>query len=181
MGAGFSPLAHVNADGSFGWNDVPPGHYSMQLSDASAMPDYFLKSLSVSGRDATESGFTINGGAINVEVVASGKGANAEGLATNAKEEPVADAVVVAVPEQRFRTHPDRYRKAVTDQSGRFALRGLPPGAYTVFAWESVEGEAYFNPEFLKNYEGQGKTLRVAEGDRTSLPIKIIPEPEDQP
>jgi hypothetical protein len=181
MGAGFSPLAHVNADGSFGWSDVPPGHYSVQLSDASAMPDYFVRSVAVSGRDASESGFTVNGGAIAVEVVASGKGAIAEGVATNAKEEPVADAVVVAVPEARFLSHPDRYRKAVSDQSGRFALRGLAPGNYTIFAWESMDGEAYYNPEFLRSYEGQGKALRVAEEDRTSLPIKTIPEPEDQP
>ncbi len=181
MGAGFSPLTHVNTDGSFGWTDVPPGHYSIQLSDASAMPDYFLKSVTVSGHDASDSGFNLNGATITMDVVVSGKGAIAEGVATNAKEELVADAVVVAVPETRFRSHPDRYRKAVTDQSGRFALRGLPPGNYTVFAWESVDSEAYYNPEFLKNYEGQGKALRVAEGDRASLPVKTIPEIEDQP
>ena len=41
----FSTLAHVNADGSFEWKNVPAGHYSVQISDASAMPDWFLKSV----------------------------------------------------------------------------------------------------------------------------------------
>jgi hypothetical protein len=56
----------------------------------------------------------------------------------------------------------------------------LPPGAYTVFAWESVDGEAYYNPEFLKSYEGQGKALHVSEGDRTSVQLQTIPAVEDQ-
>jgi hypothetical protein len=104
----------------------------------------------------------------------------ADGIATNQKDEPVPDAVVVAVPEAHFRSHPDRYRKAVTDQSGRFILRGMPPGDYTLFAWESVDGEAYYNPEFLKTYEGQGKALILSEGERQSIRIKAIPAP-DQP
>jgi hypothetical protein len=88
--------------------------------------------------------------------------------------------VIVAVPEARFRSRPDRYRKAVADQSGRFTLRGLPPGNYTLFAWESVDGEAYYSPDFLKSYEGQGKTLSVAEGERKSVQLRAIPAPEDE-
>jgi hypothetical protein len=176
---GFSTLAHVNADGSFEWKNVPAGHYSIQLSDASAMPDWFLKSVTA-GRDAVDSGFSVSGGTTSVDLVASANGAVTEGIATNQKDEPVADAVVAAVPEARFRSHPERYREAVTDQSGHFILRGLPPGDYTLFAWESVDGDAYYNPEFLKNYEGQGKALSLTEGERKSLQIKAIPAGEDQ-
>jgi len=179
VGEGFSTLAHVNADGSFEWKDVPPGHYSIQISDASAMPDWFLKSVSAGGRDVADSGFSLSGATTTIDLLASGNGAVAEGVAINQKDEPIADAVVVAVPEARFRSHPDRYRKAVTDQSGRFALRGLPPGDYTLYAWESVDGEAYYNPEFLKSYEGQGKVLHVNEGDRVSVRIKTILASED--
>ncbi len=173
-------MAHVNADGSFEWKNVSAGHYYVQISDASSLPDWFLKSVAAGGREVTDSGFSVSGGTTTLDVLASANGATAEGVATNQKDEPVADAVVVAVPEARFRSHPDRYRKVATDQGGRFTLRGLPPGDYTVFAWESVDGEAYYNPEFLKNYDGQGKALRVSEGDRTNLQLKTIPTVENQ-
>ncbi len=175
----FSTLAHMNADGGFEWKGVPAGHYSVQISDASAMPDWFLKSVAA-GRDAADSGFSVSGGTTALDLVASANGAVAEGIATNQKDEPVADAVVVAVPEARFRSRPDRYRKTVTDQSGRFTLRGLPPGDYTLFAWESVDGEAYYNAEFLKSYEGQGKALSLSEGERKSLRLKAVSAVEDQ-
>lgn len=180
LGDGFSTLAGVNTDGTFEWKNVPAGHYSIQLSDASSMPDWFLKSVTA-GRDAVDSGFSVSGGTTVVVLVASANGAVTEGIATNQKDEPIADAVVVAVPETRFRSHPDRYRKAVTDQSGHFILRGLPPGDYTLFAWESVDGEAYYNPEFLKNYEGQGRALSLGEGERKSVQLRVIPAAEDQP
>jgi hypothetical protein len=175
----FSTLAHVNADSSFEWKNVPAGRYSVQISDASAMPDWFLKSVTA-GRDGADSGFSVSSGTTTLDLVASANGAVADGIATNQKDDPVPDAVVVAVPEAHFRSHPDRYRKAVTDQSGRFILRGMPPGDYTLFAWESVDGEAYYNPEFLKTYEGQGKALSLSEGERQSIRIKAIPAP-DQP
>jgi hypothetical protein len=181
MGEGFSTVAHVNAGGNFEWKNVPAGHYSVLISEASAMPDWFLKSGAAGGREVADSGFSVSGGATTLELVASANGALAEGVTLDQKDEPVADAVVVAVPEARWRSRPDRYGKAVSDQRGHFTLRGLPPGDYTLFAWESVDGEAYYNSEFLKTYEGQGRPLHVNEGDRANVQLKAIPAAEDQP
>jgi hypothetical protein len=187
FGGGVLPtVTHVSADGSFEWKNIPAGHYSVQISEASAMPDWFVKSVAASGRDAAESGFSVSGGITSLDLVVSSSGAAAEGVVTNQEEaperdSPVVDAVVVAVPEPRFRSHPDRYRKALTDQHGHFALRGLPPGDYTLFAWESVDGEAYYDPQFLRNYDGQGKPLHVNQGDHASIQLKAIPAAEDDP
>jgi hypothetical protein len=175
-----SPVAHVNADGSFEWKNVPAAHYFVQISDASAMPDWFLKSALTSGRDIADSGFSVTGGTTTLDLVASANGAVVEGVAANLKGDLVADTVIVAVPETRFRTHPDRYRKAITDQQGHFTLTGLPPGDYTIFAWESIEGESYFNPEFLESYAAEGKVVHLNERDHVTLQLKVIPAIEDQ-
>ena len=74
----------------------------------------------------------------------------------------------------------DRYRKTVSDQSGHFSLRGLRPGEYTVLAWESVDGEAYYNPEFLKAYEGRGSALRVSEGERKAVQLEVMASGDEQ-
>jgi hypothetical protein len=181
MGGGFSNLAHVSGDGSFSWKDVPPGTYSVQISDVSAMPDWFLKSAAADGRDATDSGFSVGAASITLDLVASANGGTVDGVASNQDDEPVADAVIVAVPEARFRNRPDRYRKAVADQSGHFTLRGLASGDYALFAWESIDGEPFYNAEFLRSYEDRGKAMRVREGKRVSVQLKAIPPAEDQP
>jgi hypothetical protein len=111
-----------------------------------------------------------------MDLVITANGGVCEGVAVDRKGEPVANAVVVAVPEARMRSRVDRYRKTVTDQTGRFTLRGIRPGDYTVFAWENVDGEAYYNPDFLKAYEGQGSAMHLSEGERKTLQLDAIPE-----
>jgi hypothetical protein len=44
-----------------------------------------------------------------------------------------------------------------------------------------VDGEAYYNPEFLKSYEGQGSLVHLEEGRRASVTLKAIPSAEDEP
>ncbi len=181
MGEGSALLAHVNADGSFEWKNVPAGRYSVQIADASGRPDWFVKSAVVAAGDVLDSGFSVSGGFTSLDLVASGNGASAEGVAANEKGEPISDAIIVAVPEAHFRSHPERYRKAVSDQSGHFTLRGLSPGNYTILAWDNVDGEAYYNSEFLKSYEGQGKALHINEGERLRVQVKVLPASDDQP
>ena len=154
----------------------------MQLSgDGGANADLFLKSVLAGNRDMGEAGINVNGGAVVLDLVASGNGAVVDGVAVDAKGQLVANAVIVAVPEMRLRGRMERYRKTVSDQSGRFTLHGVEPGDYTVLAWESVDGEAYYNPEFLKTIEGQGSVLRVNEGERKTMRVNAIPDSEEQP
>jgi len=174
-------LAHVNSDGSFEWKDIPPGDYYVQLGSNGAGNDnqnngWFLKSAAAGGRDV-DAGINVSGGAVTLDLVASNNGGAVDGAVTDSKGDPVQNAVVVAVPEAGLRSRSDRYRTTVSDQTGHFAIRGIRPGSYTVFAWESVDGDAYYDPEFLKNYEEQGTALQISEGARKSLQIQAIPSP----
>ena len=123
-----------------------------------------------------DAGLSLSAGTASLDLVVSANGAVVEGVAVDHKGEPLANTLVVAVPEPRLRSRTDHYRKTVTDQNGRFTLRGIRPGNYTLFAWQTVEGDAYFNSDFLKSYEQQGTALQLSEGDRKSLQLEVIPE-----
>ncbi|HKV80729.1 MAG TPA: carboxypeptidase-like regulatory domain-containing protein [Candidatus Sulfotelmatobacter sp.] len=173
----FSNLAHVARDGSFQWTDVPAGSYYVQvMGDTKANEGWFVKSAAAGGRDINESGITVDGGTVSLDLVISANGGVVEGVVVDLKGEPVSNAVVVAVPEARMRSRIDHYRKTVADQTGRFRLRGLRPGDYTIFAWENVEGEAFYSPDFLKTYEGRGSAMHVSDAERKSLQLQAIPE-----
>jgi hypothetical protein len=179
-GDGFSPLAHAARDGSFEWKSVPPGKYHVQLAgDGGGNSDLFVKSVLAGGRDLQDSGINVTGGSVVLDLVLSANGAAVDGMVTDHAGAPVANAVIVAVPEMRLRNRMDRYFKTVSDQRGHFTLHSVRPGEFTLFAWESVDGEAYYSPDFLKAYERQGSALRVGEGDRKAVQLEVIPSSEE--
>ena len=95
------------------------------------MRDLYLKSVNLGGKDVIDSGFSLAGGSYSIDVVVSAKGVTIEGLVTDAKDQPVPDAMVIAVPDATRRDRSDAYDQSTTDQHGRFSMRGLIPGGYT--------------------------------------------------
>jgi hypothetical protein len=88
----------------------------------------------------------------------------------------LADAVVVLVPDPPLRSAGLRYRTAISDVNGKFELRGIAPGSYHLFAWTELEGAAYRNADFMKDFEGKGVPIKVVEGiDGLSQNITPLP------
>jgi hypothetical protein len=177
-----SGLGRVKGDGTFELKNVSPGVYAVEISgDNKTLGDCFVESVVAGTKDVADAGLKISGGAISIDVtVGSGAGV-VDGLVANDKNEPVAGAVVVAVPEEKYRKQQNRYGKVTVDQRGHFTLRGLRPGGYTLFAWENVEGDDYFDPEYLKKYAGNETALQIEKGQHQNTSLKVIPAPPDQP
>ena len=175
--------AQLKQDGTFDIKNVPPGDYHvMVFSRLAALRDYFVKSVNTGGKDIADSGFTVNGGFWSLDVVVSAKGATVEGAVVDDKNQPVADAAVVLIPDANRRRR-DLYQQAESDQHGHFKLRGLNPGGYTLMALDDPEGDFYDfrSPEFLKAHEGAGQTLHVDEGDHKSIVLKVESSGANQP
>ena len=116
------------------------------------------------------------GGAIrgNLEVVLSSAARQKEGTVVDARSQPMSSIQTVLIPDQD-RTRTELIKTATTDQQGRFTLRGITPGNYRIFAWEGIEANSFFDPEVLSQYEQQSKAVRIAEGEKLTPEVKMIP------
>ncbi len=185
MGAevgGGSTFSKAKPDDSFELKNVPAGLYEIDIAgDSKEMGNYFVASVTAGTQETIESGLNVNGGTLAIDVTLSAGAGLVEGSVLNEKKDPVANAVVVAVPEMKYRKRPGYYRKNSSDQQGRFSLRNLRPGHYTLYAWELLDGEEYLDADFLKQFEGKGVEVEVEKFSRQTIPMKAITAGPDQP
>lgn len=172
-----SGQARVKPDGTFEIKNVSPGRYTVAVSGGTrSMRDYFLKKVIAGGRDVSDGTLTVPAGSsFSMSLLVSPLAASLDGAVLDENNRPAANVTVVAVPDASHQNQLDRYQRSMTDQYGRFTLRGLSPGQYTVFAWQHVEEGAYYDPEFLKEYQPLGESIQVAEGAHQTLSLKALP------
>jgi hypothetical protein len=163
-----SRSATVDRQGRFQWTNVKPGTYSVHIHGGD--PDSYLKSVTV-GESEGDTGFTISGPA-NLELLVSPKGARVDGIVSD-HDQPVADATVVFVPEEKFRKAREHFAVVTSDQHGHFTVRGLAAGTYTAFAWQDLEEGLYYDANFLKSQESNATSVKVNEGSQQTIELKL--------
>lgn len=165
------PYSHPLPDGSFTleggagdfrvniapileWAPLP---YSIALPRE--LQDAYVKSIRLGNADVLNGVFHLEKPPeVPLEVVIGVSRGALEGIVANGP----ADCLVVLVPDVRRRT--DLYKTTSTDSSGRFRFDRIPPGDYKVFAWQEVDDEAWYDPEFMRAYENRGTPVRIVEG-----------------
>ncbi|MGB7640184.1 MAG: carboxypeptidase-like regulatory domain-containing protein, partial [Terriglobales bacterium] len=171
----FGENAQVDRQGNFSWKNVNPGNYILRLYGGDGHEDFFLKSARVGANDA-DGTFSLSGPAV-FDLVVGTKGATIEGIVTDRDQQgndaPASNVEVIAVPEEKYRKIPERFGEGATDQFGRFNIRGLAPGAYTLFAWQDVSDDIYRDPDFLKSQEANGTSVKVGEGAHETVSLKL--------
>ena len=171
---GPSTRGQLKSDGTFDMKKVPPGKYRVIFnSDTPAARAYYVKSVSLGGQDVTASGFSITGGTWSLDVVLSSDGATLEGAVVDSKDQPVSDAMVIAVPSLENRKCRDLFKKVSTDQRGHFVIRGIRPGEYTLLALDELD-EDYRDPDVVKPFEDRGQAVRLEKDQHAVLALKVI-------
>jgi protocatechuate 3,4-dioxygenase beta subunit len=152
---------------------VYDGNYLIRVGP---LPDdaYVSKAI-FDDKDVLAESLKLRGSGGKLDVTINASGAHIEGSALDKENQPFKGAVVALVPDEAHRSRTDLFRSATTDQYGHFVLRGVPPGTYKLYAWEAIDSGAYMDPEFLKSYEDQGKTVQLGPGERSSPELKVIP------
>ncbi len=178
----FGANAPVDRVGDFEWKNVNPGNYVVQVFGGDARNSFFLKSVTLGGQDVT-TGFTASGAA-TLDLVLNIKGGTIEGAVVEKEKDvddahTVANATVVAVPEEKYRKVSDRFLVGSTDQHGQFVIRGAAPGTYRLYAWLDLEDGLWRDPTFLKSQEANGTSVKVEEGSDQKVELKLSPAGEE--
>jgi hypothetical protein len=109
-----------------------------------------------------------------LDIVISAASGRLKGSVTDAAGKPFAAARIVLAPEEKFRGIRPMYKVTTSDQSGEFSIRGIPPGSYTVFAWDVVDTGAYYSREFMRPYEASGTPIVIEARMESTVRTQII-------
>jgi hypothetical protein len=171
--SGLPKTTSVAADGTFHIDRITPGEYRYGMVPLPV--NYYVKEIRYGGADALNRPMIVASGSTDtLDVVLSPRVAQIDGSIIDDKQQPVQGLQAVLVPDQ----HRDRYelfRAVTTDQNGHFSIRGLPPGDYRIFAWETMEPYEYYDPDLLKRDEQRGLPLKIGESDQKTVSVRMIP------
>lgn len=160
------------------WTFESAGLSGRRMLRVTGLPSgWWVKSITAAGADVTDSGIDFQNGqeVSGIEVLLTRTAAEVSGTAQDAKGAAVADYVVVLFPGESDKWGwQSRYvRVARPDQTGRFVITGLPAGGYLAVALEYLEPGEETDPEFLERLKSLGTTVRVGEGEKKSLTLKV--------
>jgi hypothetical protein len=164
----------VRPDGSFDARNILDGAYQVTVS--SDCRECYLKSAKMNGIDILKDGLQVAGGTPQpLELLYSTHSASVDGLVTQADDLPGVGATVILVPDSSLREWSGRHNIGITDQYGKFTIRGVAPGAYKAYAFRKPDDDFDpEDPEFLKPFESKGETITLDENAKQSLHLKLI-------
>jgi Carboxypeptidase regulatory-like domain len=169
--------ARVGLDGKFELT----GLHGRRLLRAMGASGWYLKSVSVDGRDMVDTPIEFKGSEeiTNVEIVLTSTAVQIGGTVTGSDGKPAKDYSVVVYPEDKALWTPDSryFSQARPDQDGRFKVVGLPGETYLVAALEYVDSHEWRDPEFLEGLRAAATRVTAAEGETKDVILKLVPTP----
>ncbi len=163
----------VDAAGKFAIQGVPEARYTLQIT---GIPNTaYVADIRYGGVSAMDNGFVLDASATPVQVIIETGGATLQGVVLNSENKPAASATVAIVPPTARRQNTLLYKNVTTDEEGKFTIRGIAPGTYTVFAWESILQSAWQNAEYLQRYEGRGRGVNISANGVSEVQLNVIP------
>jgi hypothetical protein len=168
--------ARIGTDGKFSAKDNPWGRYAIRIIGLSS--DAYIDEVQQGGVNVYDAGINVTTDAFRfatdqITVKVKSNGGRIEGIVQTSDRKPLSTAVVLVPPAAR-RRNPSLYLATRSDADGRFSLRGIQPGEYQLFAWESAPEGAWQNAEFLAGYESQGRAVSIAPSVSTQVEIVAV-------
>jgi len=172
---GPQPNVRVDKDGRFTLSGVPAGTHLIRSNGT--LRGWTLRSVSVNDRDVTDTPVDVRGGQTlsNVSIVFTDKVNEITGNISTTTGVPMPDYTVLAFPTDPSLWRPQARQIATTrpDQTGKYRLRGLPPGEYYVTTVDPAEQGEWFEPAYLDEHRAGASRLTLGDGDVKTQDFKI--------
>jgi len=163
----------VAADGTFSVASVPPGQFRV-MALPGLPPTFYIADVRQGSMSVFDSGIVIGSREPDtIEILISPGAGTVEGVVEDGPARTTPGAVVALIPEARRIENRALFASTTADASGRFSFRGVVPGDYQVYAWESIPPNAYQSVSFLKRYEGRGRSVRVPQSGAVSVEVSV--------
>lgn len=151
---------------------APEGRY--RLSTSPLQGNAYVEDIRQGGVSIYDDGLDAAGASVDVEVIVRTNGATVQGTVTDNAGRPVDSALVALLPPQSRRGNRALYKSTTAKDGGKFVFKGVPPGEYKVFAWETVPQDAWMNIDFMAEFELRGKTINATAGAPTGADVTVI-------
>jgi hypothetical protein len=162
----------ASSDGAFEVRGLWEGEYSVRIENV--IPGYYVGSVQYGGDEVLSGTVRVSpAGPKTFEMMLRPTTSTLSGIVMDELSRPVTGIRVVLVPSERNRT--DLYRIAITDAAGKFAWAGLAPGDYKAFSWASAESGAYYDPNFVRQYDDQVPAIKVTDSSAHAIEVRLIP------
>jgi hypothetical protein len=167
--------ARVDKDGNFSIQGVAAGPHLIRPQGQ--LRGLVLQSVTVAGRDATDTPLDLRSGqnVSNVVMTFTDRISQVSGALTNSEGAPLTEYTVLAFPTDNslWRPQARQIMTARPDQTGKYTIRGLPPGEYYLVAVDPAEQGEWFEPAYLDAHRTGAARITVSEGDAKTHDFKL--------
>ncbi len=166
----------VEESGTFRIAKVAHAAYSLMMPGVP--PGAYLKSILWNGRDILGGTLDLSTGtAGDLQVVLGTDGGHAL-VRVMRDEKPLADAKVVLLPVDAARRFTETVHGALSDEAGQANFKDVAPGDYLILAWERIDDDQWFDPDFVKLYQSQAARVTIRPKDNRKVDIQPAVPPK---
>ena len=175
---GPQPNARLDKDGNFTLPGVPAGLHLFR--SAGNARGWSLKSVAVGARDVTDTPIEIRSGQMinNVAMVFTDAQSEINGTITTQSGAPMSEYTVLAFPTDAslWRPQARQIMTARPDQTGKYRIRGLPPGEYYLATVDPAEQGEWFESAYLDEHRAGAARLTLGDGDIKTQDFRLKSE-----
>jgi hypothetical protein len=152
----------------FSISEVPEGDYelsaTLESDDEPRGSNYYIADIRVYGRSVADQGFRVGVDPVHsLEVFVGTNGGSVHGKIVGSPS-PLSAALIL-VPEALHRSNALLYRVSYLQGNTEFAMNGIPPGSYKLFAVPYLnETVPYRSLDFIARHESRAVSVTVEKG-----------------